>query len=128
MRRLIDDLLSLTRIELNEHVLPLGEVVPWKTSCARQWSALAPLAEGDNIAISVDVVERLPPVTGERDELIQLFQNLIHNAIKYGRENGQVTISLRQSSVAGRRGSDAMVTVSVALTTAKESPPKPFLG
>ena len=35
----------------------------------------------------------LPPVVGERDELIQLFQNLIHNAIKYGREGGHVWVN-----------------------------------
>ena len=112
MRRLIDDLLSLTRIELNEHVPPLGEV-SLEDIVREAAAALTPLAQGDDISISIDVVERLPPVTGERDELIQLFQNLIHNAIKYGRENGQVTISLRQCSVAGRRGSDTMVTASV---------------
>jgi two-component system, OmpR family, phosphate regulon sensor histidine kinase PhoR len=33
-------------------------------------------------------------VIGEHDELVQLFQNLIHNAIKYGRENGKVQVSL----------------------------------
>ena len=112
MRRLINDLLSLTRIELNEHVRPLGEVF-LEDIVREAVAALAPLAEEDGITISIDVVETLPPVTGERDELIQLFQNLLHNAIKYGRKNGRVTISLRQSSVAGRRGFDAMVTASV---------------
>ena len=112
MRRLIEDLLSLTRIELNEHVPPRGEVA--LESVVRQAAAaLAPLAKADNITIAVDVVEGLPNITGERDELVQLFQNLIHNAIKYGRNNGRVTIALRPTSATARRGQEQMVTASV---------------
>jgi len=112
MRRLIEDLLSLTRIELNEHVPPRGEIS--LDGVVRQAAAaLAPLAKADNITILVDAAENLPNVTGERDELVQLFQNLIHNAIKYGRSNGQVTISLRQTSATGRRGQEPMVCVAV---------------
>jgi len=112
MRRLIEDLLSLTRIELNEHVKPRGEVAVEEV--VRQAStALAPLAKADGIAIVVDAAEALPKVAGERDELVQLFQNLIHNAIKYGRDNGQVTITLRQSAATGRRSQDAAVTIAV---------------
>ena len=51
----------------------------------------------------------LPHVLGDRDELIQLFQNLIHNAIKYGRDQGHVWISLKQVPGAGRRGAEAMI-------------------
>jgi len=112
MRRLIEDLLSLTRIELNEHVPPRGEVA--LEGVVRQAAAaLAPLAKSDNITISVDAAEGLPNIMGERDELVQLFQNLIHNAIKYGRNNGQVTIALRLTSATARRGQEQMVTASV---------------
>jgi two-component system phosphate regulon sensor histidine kinase PhoR len=112
MRRLIEDLLSLSRIELNEHVAPLGEV-SLEAIVREAAIALTPLAQADGITISIDAAEGLPKVTGERDELIQLFQNLIHNAIKYGRDNGQITISLRQMPSAGRRGSEALVVASV---------------
>ncbi|MBU6297852.1 MAG: PAS domain-containing protein [Alphaproteobacteria bacterium] len=112
MRRLIEDLLSLTRIELNEHVPPSGEV-SLEAVVREAAAALTPLAGADRITVSIDAADGLPPVAGERDELIQLFQNLIHNAIKYGRENGRVWIALRQTSASGRRGSDAMVTASV---------------
>jgi two-component system phosphate regulon sensor histidine kinase PhoR len=112
MRRLIEDLLSLTRIELNEHVLPSGETS--LESVVREASAaLMPLAQTDDITVSIDVAEGLPMVVGERDELIQLFQNLIHNAIKYGRDQGQVSITLRQTAAPGRRGTDAMVAATV---------------
>jgi two-component system phosphate regulon sensor histidine kinase PhoR len=104
--------LSLTRIELNEHVPPRGEVA-LESGVRQAAAALGPLAKADSITISVDAAEGLPNVIGERDELVQLFQNLIHNAIKYGRNNGQVTITLRQTSATARRGQESMVTASV---------------
>jgi two-component system phosphate regulon sensor histidine kinase PhoR len=93
MRRLIDDLLSLTRIELNEHVPPAGEVdlgVVVRDAAA----TLGPLAEADEVSIEISEPPSLPTVIGERDELIQVFQNLIHNAIKYGKPGGHVWIAL----------------------------------
>ena len=96
MSRLIDDLLSLTRIELNEHVPPHGRVAV-EGVVREAAAALEPLARPDRIAISIPAQAGLPPVTGERDELIQLFQNLIHNAIKYGRENGHVWITVEMA-------------------------------
>ena len=93
MSRLIDDLLSLTRIELNEHVPPHGRV-GLEGVVREAAAALEPLARPDGIGIAIQARPGLPPVTGERDELIQLFQNLIHNAIKYGREGGHVWINV----------------------------------
>ncbi len=96
MRRLIHDLLSLTRIEMNEHVPPRGEV-DLEGVVRQAVAALGPLAAEDSITVVVDAAPGLPPVSGEHDELMQLFQNLIHNAIKYGREKGQVTVTLSQA-------------------------------
>jgi two-component system phosphate regulon sensor histidine kinase PhoR len=114
MRRLINDLLSLTRIELNEHVPPSGDVdiVGVVRDAA---AALAPLAEADKVSIAVESAGDIPDVTGERDELIQLFQNLIQNAIKYGKPGGHVRIgaSLSPTTIPGRRATPAMVLVSV---------------
>lgn len=112
MRRLIDDLLSLTRIELNEHVPPRGEVA-LEAVVRQAVAALSPLAKADGITVTVDVSESLANVSGERDELVQLFQNLIHNAIKYGREKGEVRITLRQQAATGRRGPESFVIASV---------------
>ena len=93
MRRLIQDLLSLTRIEMNEHVPPAGRVD--LEGVVRQAAAvLMPLAAEDGIVVEVVSPGALPPVVGEYDELAQLFQNLIHNAIKYGREQGRVIVTL----------------------------------
>jgi two-component system phosphate regulon sensor histidine kinase PhoR len=101
MRRLIDDLLSLTRIEMNEHVKPEGRIA--LEGVVRQAAAaLKPLAAQDDMTMTVEALGPLPVVIGEHDELVQLFQNLIHNAIKYGREHGrvQVTLSAQNGHVA----------------------------
>lgn len=93
MRRLIDDLLSLSRIELNEHVRPagsvnLGDVVEEVTS------ALSPQAHGANIQLEIAEPTSLPNVAGDREELFQVVQNLVDNAIKYGRPQTIVTLEL----------------------------------
>jgi two-component system, OmpR family, phosphate regulon sensor histidine kinase PhoR len=95
MRRLIDDLLSLTRIEMNEHVKPEGRI-EFEGVVRQAAAALKPLAAQDGITVTVEAPSGLAQVFGDRDELVQLFQNLIHNAIKYGREKGKVQVTLGQ--------------------------------
>jgi len=114
MRRLIDDLLSLTRIELNEHVPPSGEV-DLAGVVRDAAAALSPLAEADKVTIAIDAPADLPKIAGERDELIQLFQNLIINAIKYGKDGGHVWITLAPAGAAsqGRGGGATMVSAAV---------------
>ena len=97
MRRLIDDLLSLTRIELNEHVPPSGRV-SLEGVVREAVAALEPLSRADRITITISARANLPQVIGDRDELIQLFQNLVHNAIKYGRDGGHVWVKLDMST------------------------------
>ncbi len=114
MRRLIDDLLSLTRIELNEHVPPSGEA-DLAGVVRDAAAALMPLAEADSVTIEIEAAPELPKVAGERDELIQLFQNLIVNAIKYGRAGGHVWIRLAPAPAAQGRGAGAtLVAASVS--------------
>jgi two-component system phosphate regulon sensor histidine kinase PhoR len=112
MRRLIEDLLSLTRIELNEHVRPSG-TVSLEAIVREAATALIALAQADEITLEVNAAPNLPLVTGERDELIQLFQNLIHNAIKYGKPGGHVWITLTGAPSQGGRGTGSMVSVRV---------------
>jgi two-component system phosphate regulon sensor histidine kinase PhoR len=97
MSRLIEDLLSLTRIELNEHVPPHGRVL-LENVVREAAAALEPLTRADRITIVITARSGLPAIIGDRDELAQLFQNLIHNAIKYGREGGHVWITLDRSA------------------------------
>jgi two-component system phosphate regulon sensor histidine kinase PhoR len=93
MRRLIDDLLALSRIELNEHVRPagsvnLGDVVEEAAG------TLAPLAHAQNIQLDIVEPSSLPNVAGDREELIQVVQQLIDNAIKYGKPQTAITLEL----------------------------------
>jgi two-component system phosphate regulon sensor histidine kinase PhoR len=116
MSRLIDDLLSLTRIEQNEHIPPRGEV-DLLDVVRDAAAAMQGLARLDEVTLAVEKRGEVPPVTGEHDELIQLFQNLIHNAIKYGRQGGHVWISLSvapsSSILPGRHSAGAMVAIAV---------------
>ncbi len=113
MRRLIEDLLSLTRIELNEHVRPSLRV-SLEAILREAMAALSPLAQMDGIALELNAEPRLPAVMGERDELIQLFQNLIHNAIKYGRSGGHVAVTIQRApAVAGGRGVEGMLAIAI---------------
>ena len=110
MRRLIDDLLSLTRIEMNQHNPP-STIVDVLQIVRDAAAALAPLAQANSITIRIESKVSYR-VNGDRDELIQVFQNLIHNAIKYGREGGTVTIRFG-SAPPLRRGAPDQVFVAV---------------
>jgi two-component system phosphate regulon sensor histidine kinase PhoR len=91
MKRLIDDLLALNRIELNEHVRPMSKVS--LAAVARQArSNLARQAEEAGVALELDAAGPVE-VSGDADELLQVALNLIENAIKYGGEGGRVAIS-----------------------------------
>ena len=116
MRRLIDDLLSLTRIEQNEHVPPVDEV-NIHAVVSEAAAALQGLASLDKVTLSIEPQDDLPLVLGDRDELVQLFQNLMHNAIKYGRRGGKVHITLsprpEDAAVPGRHGAEALIAIAI---------------
>jgi two-component system phosphate regulon sensor histidine kinase PhoR len=92
MARLVDDLLSLSRIELNEHVAPTGHVAlaPLIDEVAR---GLELRAEERGIRIVQKLPADLPEVQGDRDELAQIAQNLLDNSVKYGRPHSEVTVT-----------------------------------
>ena len=93
MRRLIDDLLSLSRIELNEHVRPAAKAD--LSGIARDVAdAAQPALSRAGIKAVIAVAEGAQPVTGARDELLQIAQNLIDNAVKYGGEGGDIAVSI----------------------------------
>jgi two-component system phosphate regulon sensor histidine kinase PhoR len=105
MGRLVDDLLSLSQIEMNEHTLP-NDDIDLRGVIQSVADLLVPQAHERNITVSLELDAINDPVAGDRDELIQLFQNLIENAIKYGREGTTVHIG---TEVAG----SGAVTVSI---------------
>jgi two-component system, OmpR family, phosphate regulon sensor histidine kinase PhoR len=101
MARLIDDLLSLSRIEMNEHVLPTGRANLHHV-LGSVAATLELRAKTRDMPIVLTLPEGLPEVVGEADELAQVFQNLFDNAIKYGREGSAIEVTARID----RRGSD----------------------
>ena len=93
MARLIDDLLSLSRVELSAHVRPdtLTDLVP----ILRQVEdGLEPLARERQVAVDIQLPDGPVMIAGDREELMRLFENLIENALKYGASGGRVIVSL----------------------------------
>ncbi len=91
MARLIDDLLSLSRIELDEHVVP-SDSVDLSHVVDGVVEALSLAARDREITIAVVLDAGMPAVIGDADQLTQVFQNLIDNAIKYGRAGSTIRI------------------------------------
>jgi two-component system phosphate regulon sensor histidine kinase PhoR len=99
MKRLIDDLLTLSRIELNEHVRPNAKVS--LLDVARQAkSNLAGAAEEAKVAVGISGAGAVV-VAGDGEELLQVVQNLLENAIKYGGSGGRVEIKCEQTGEDG---------------------------
>ena len=120
MSRLVADLLSLSRIELNEHARPSGGV-DLTQIIGRVANALSLRAAERNMKIELPMGP-MGRAVGDADELTQVFQNLIDNAIKYGRPGTAVTVSAARIADAGEirarlpglRRAKAMIAVAVA--------------
>ncbi|QCO15240.1 PAS domain-containing sensor histidine kinase [Azospirillum brasilense] len=93
MARLVNDLLSLSRIELDEHMPPAGKV-DVLDRLDGVMAALELKAASRRIRLTLEAPENLPAVVGDEDQLTQVFQNLVSNAIKYTRENTDVTVAV----------------------------------
>jgi two-component system phosphate regulon sensor histidine kinase PhoR len=91
MARLIDDLLSLSRIELVEHVHPDTPVdlVPVLRQVV---DGLQTLAQDRNVEIAIALPAAPVIVPGNRDELTRVFENLIENALKYGANGKRIDV------------------------------------
>jgi two-component system, OmpR family, phosphate regulon sensor histidine kinase PhoR len=108
MRRLIDDLMSLSRIELDKFVRPT-QLLDLKGLVAEVGSTLAMRLENDSRALVIDEPADLPRVIADRDQVLQVLYNLISNALKYGRSGTPIRVSL--ASVASSPGGSVKVTV-----------------
>lgn len=99
MTRLIDDLLSLSRVEVYEHIIPENEVSLLATINAVR-DTLVGKAEARNIQIIVRDnrldITKPPRILGSYDELTEVFVNLVENAIKYGFEGSHIVIELTE--------------------------------
>jgi two-component system phosphate regulon sensor histidine kinase PhoR len=97
MARLIDDLLSLSRIELKAHVRP--ETPIDLASVLRQVAdAMQTLARDREVDIVISTPDEAIIVPGDRDELMRLCENLVENALKYGAAGKRVEITLARTN------------------------------
>jgi two-component system phosphate regulon sensor histidine kinase PhoR len=101
MARLIDDLLSLSRIELNAHLQP-NTPVDLAPIVRQVVDGLQTLARDRGVEIKVSVSPDPLTVLGDRDELIRALENLVENALKYGAVGKRVDIiAMRGQTRAG---------------------------
>ena len=102
MTRLIDDLLSLSRVEMREH-LPLSERVELNDAVTHVIQTLQPIAAQSGTTIEFHRLEEPAMVRGDRDEIVQVFQNLVQNAIKYGKPGGRIDVRVTREAAGGGR-------------------------
>ena len=100
MARLIDDLLSLSRIERQAHIRP-DTHVDLNGLIQQIMDSLSDLARSNGVALKFAPEAQAPVIVqGDRDELLRMIENLVENGIKYGQSGGKVDITLARSLAA----------------------------
>ncbi|WP_199258823.1 ATP-binding protein [Paracoccus binzhouensis] len=94
MNRLIADLLSLSRVEQDERRRP-AQSIELAGLLRGVVATLAPAAEAAGVRLELQGAERQVTLPGDSDQLVQVFHNLIENAVKYGGAGGVVTVTLQ---------------------------------
>lgn len=107
MSRLVNDLLSLSRIEMKAHLHP-SESVSVRDVLTSVLTSVEALAKQAGVTIELEMDADMT-VTGDRDELIQVFENLVENACKYGDEGKRVIISATRLET--RDGPQAQISI-----------------
>jgi two-component system, OmpR family, phosphate regulon sensor histidine kinase PhoR len=104
MSRLVADLLSLSKVESDEKLRP-RTLVSVSEVLRATLAALRPQIEAAGIAVHLDDTAAQPRIPGDRDQLVQVFHNLLENATKYGGSGGRVQIvASRLDSAPGLEG------------------------
>lgn len=112
MKRLIDDLLSLSKLQSKERIRPSGHV-DVHVLMQRVIATLTPISEQEQKNIDFKNNSKITTVLGDEDELIQIFHNIIENAIKYGALDTEVSIEISDvDRMAGIDGKVLAVSVS----------------
>jgi two-component system, OmpR family, phosphate regulon sensor histidine kinase PhoR len=121
MNRLVSELLSLSRIEMNEHQPPAGRA-DLGNILKTVRDSLTLKIEQRQVKLALPGLAELPTIPGDSDELTQAIQNLVDNAIKYSPENGEVRVTYQRiedpiacrEKLQGIRSPKAMIALSVA--------------
>ena len=111
MSRLIDDLLSLSRIELDKHVRPVL-VLDLAGVIADVGKTLAMRLEADRRPLIIEEALPLPPVIADRDQVLQVLHNLVSNALKYGRSGTPITVTAAAEAATSTTPAVVRMTVS----------------
>jgi two-component system phosphate regulon sensor histidine kinase PhoR len=119
MRRLINDLLSLSRVEMNEHVPPTGSV-DLNLLVREVTESLAPVAQSRSIRFKIELADEAATVRGDRDQLFEVIENLAGNALKYSSDGQEVCVCVYQgrSRDAAEQSSTRLAAESGRLTLA----------
>lgn len=112
MTRLVDDLLSLSRVEEDERVRP-REYVDLGALLSSVIKGLEPQATAADVTVQLDLLGSDDKVPGDAGQLTQVFTNLIENSIKYGASGQEVTVTLAPKKMHKRlRGEGVEISVS----------------
>ncbi|WP_114964552.1 sensor histidine kinase [Alkalilacustris brevis] len=95
MGRLVADLLTLSRVEVSERIRPRDMVSPADILRATI-AALRPQIEEASLRLDFTPGDESLRVLGDRDQLVQVFRNLLENALKYGASGGVVRLTMRR--------------------------------
>ena len=107
---LITDLLSLSKVEASQRVRPTG-TANIGAILNRIVNSLASVADVERKTVRINIPQ-ITDIPGSTDEMTQVFQNLIENAIKYGKRDSEVHVNvLRQEVVAGMAGPSLQIDV-----------------
>lgn len=112
MTRLVDDLMSLSRVEEDERVRP-REHVDLAALLSSVIKGLEPQASAAGVTVTLDLTTGVEMVPGDAGQLVQVFTNLVENAIKYGASDGEVSVNLMPREMNQRLRGEA-VQISVA--------------
>jgi two-component system, OmpR family, phosphate regulon sensor histidine kinase PhoR len=108
MARLIDNLMSLSRVEMRAHLKPQDTVMICEL-VQQACDTLEPMAAEANVQVTARAEAQGAAVLGDRDELTQVVLNLLHNAIKYGRPGGTVQVGVHRV----KSGPTSMIEITV---------------
>ncbi len=111
MSRLIDDLLSLSRIELDKHVRPTTRL-DLEGVIADVGKTLAMRLDADERQLIINETQPLPTVIADRDQILQVLHNLISNSLKYGRSGTPISVSAAAEAASGTTPATVRLTVS----------------